>query len=166
MADLELQPRFWVPLGVVGLGLACGLLSWIAAAVVVLFGCFLMLQTALLRLRFEAEALVVTRSGDEIRRFPYSDWMGWRVFWPKHSPAHPVAVGKAANLISAAGDHQRFGFKAQPQQRGLQHQKTAKQHHHCCGNPAQQAASQPQSHNPQGHPEAGLEFQISHRAPG
>ena len=82
MADLELQPRFWVPLGVVGLGLACGLLNWIAAAVVVLFGCFLMLQTALLRLRFEAEALVVTRSGDEIRRFPYSDWMGWRVFWP------------------------------------------------------------------------------------
>ena len=82
MADLELQPRFWVPLGVVGLGLACGLLSWIAAAVVVLFGCFLMLQTALLRLRFEAEALVVTRSGDVIRRFPYSDWMGWRVFWP------------------------------------------------------------------------------------
>ncbi|HCV57560.1 MAG TPA: DUF3119 domain-containing protein, partial [Synechococcales bacterium UBA12195] len=51
-----------MPLGVVGLGLACGLLSWIAAAVVVLFGCFLMLQTALLRLRFEAEALVVTRS--------------------------------------------------------------------------------------------------------
>ena len=82
MADLELQPRFWVPLGVMGLGLACGLLNWIAAAVVVLFGCFLMLQTALLRLRFEAEALVVTRSGDEIRRFPYSDWMGWRVFWP------------------------------------------------------------------------------------
>ena len=82
MADLELQPRFWVPLGVVGLGLACGLLNWIAAAVVVLFGCFLMLQTALLRLRFEAEALVVTRSGNEIRRFPYSDWMNWRVFWP------------------------------------------------------------------------------------
>ena len=82
MADTELQPRFWVPLGVVGLGLACGLLSWIAAAVVVLFGRFLMLQTALLRLRFEAEALVVTRSGTEIRRFPYSDWMGWQVFWP------------------------------------------------------------------------------------
>ena len=82
MADTELQPRFWVPLGVVGLGLACGLLSWIAAAVVVLFGLFLMLQTALLRLRFEAEALVVTRSGDEIRRFPYSDWMSWQVFWP------------------------------------------------------------------------------------
>ena len=82
MADTELQPRFWVPLGVVGLGLACGLLSWITAAVVVLFGLFLMLQTALLRLRFEAEALVVTRSGTEIRRFPYSDWMGWRVFWP------------------------------------------------------------------------------------
>ena len=49
---------------------------------VVLFGLFLMLQTALLRLRFESEALVVTRSGDEIRRFPYSDWMSWRVFWP------------------------------------------------------------------------------------
>ena len=34
MADLELQPCFWVPGG--GLGPACGLLSWIAAAVVVL----------------------------------------------------------------------------------------------------------------------------------
>lgn len=82
MADVELQPRFWVPLGVVGLGLACGLLSWIAAAVIVLFGLFLALQSALLRLRFEAEALVVTRIGQEIRRFPYSDWMGWRLFWP------------------------------------------------------------------------------------
>ena len=40
MADVELQPRFWVPLGVVGLGLACVLLSWFAAAVVVLFGLF------------------------------------------------------------------------------------------------------------------------------
>ena len=82
MADTELQPRFWVPLGVVLLGLAFGWLSWIAAGVIGLFGLFLLLQSALLRLRFEAEALVITRSGTEIRRFPYSDWMNWQVFWP------------------------------------------------------------------------------------
>ena len=43
---------------------------------------FLLLQSALLRLRFEAEALVVTRSNQEIRRFPYSEWMSWQLFWP------------------------------------------------------------------------------------
>ena len=35
-----------------------------------------------MRLRFEAEALVVTRSNQEIRRFPYSEWMSWQLFWP------------------------------------------------------------------------------------
>ena len=82
MADTELQPRFWVPLGVVLLGLAFGWLSWIAAGVIGLFGLFLLLQSALLRLRFEAKALVVTRSNQEIRRFPYSEWMSWQLFWP------------------------------------------------------------------------------------
>jgi hypothetical protein len=87
LADVTLAPRFWVPLGVVGLGLASlallplwGGSRWLAL-VLVLFGLLLALQASQLRLRFEAEALVVLRLEQEIRRFPYVAWLGWRLFW-------------------------------------------------------------------------------------
>jgi hypothetical protein len=86
--DITLEPRPWVALGVIALGATCLLLrplwggaAWLALAVAVL-GLFLLLQTALLRLRFSADALVVLRQESEIRRFPYAAWIGWRVFWP------------------------------------------------------------------------------------
>lgn len=88
LEDVTLAPRFWVPLGVVGLGLASlallplwGGSRWLAL-VLVLFGLLLALQASQLRLRFEAEALVVLRLEQEIRRFPYVAWLGWRLFWP------------------------------------------------------------------------------------
>ena len=79
---VQLAPRPWVGLGVTLLGAPLLLVAWPAALVVSLFGLFLLLQTALLRLRFEAEALVVLRGSTEIRRFPYSEWISWRLFWP------------------------------------------------------------------------------------
>ena len=79
---VQLAPRPWVGLGVTVLGAPLLLLAWPAALVVSLFGLFLLIQTALLRLRFEAEALVVLRGSTEIRRFPYSEWISWRLFWP------------------------------------------------------------------------------------
>jgi hypothetical protein len=54
---------------------------WVAAAVGI-FGLFLLVQTALIRLRFTSTALEVYRSGKEIRRFPYSEWEEWEIFWP------------------------------------------------------------------------------------
>jgi len=87
-AVVTLEPRYGVPLGVTLLGPlfiplqgVWGGSRWLILALV-LFGGFLLLQTALLRLRFEADALVVLRSEQEIRRFPYADWIGWRLFWP------------------------------------------------------------------------------------
>lgn len=83
-----LSPHYGVAVGVTGLGLACLALLpwwpgalWLALAVSVL-GLFLGLQTALLRLEFNGEALVVRRGGQELRRFPYGAWLGWRLFWP------------------------------------------------------------------------------------
>ncbi|MFN9871139.1 MAG: DUF3119 family protein [Cyanobacteriota bacterium] len=88
LAVVTLEPRYGVPLGVTLLGPLLiplqgvwGGSRWLILALV-LFGGFLLLQTALLRLRFEADALVVLRSDQEIRRFPYADWIGWRLFWP------------------------------------------------------------------------------------
>jgi hypothetical protein len=85
---VTLEPRYWVPLGVSLLGpLLLPLLPvwsparWLALLLVA-FGGFLLLQSAWLRLVFEPEALVVRRQNQEIRRFPYSDWRAWRLFWP------------------------------------------------------------------------------------
>ena len=83
-----LSPHYGVALGVVALGLACLALSpvliWapLLALVVSLFGLFLVLQTALLRLEFGDEALQVWRQQTLLRRFPYSSWLSWRLFWP------------------------------------------------------------------------------------
>ena len=76
-----LAPRPWVPLGVVVLGLACLALNPWAALVVSLFGLFLLLQSQLLRLQFSGDALLVWRGSSLLRRFPYSEWLGWRLFW-------------------------------------------------------------------------------------
>jgi hypothetical protein len=85
---VTLAPRPWVPLGVVAIAAALAAsrpfgaaAGWLALATA-LFGAFLLLQTALLRLRFEADALQVLRLGQEIRRFPYAEWLGWKLLVP------------------------------------------------------------------------------------
>ena len=86
-AGVILAPRAWVPLGVIALGLALLPLqrawSWtpIAAGVVGLLGLFLLVQTLLLRLQFSGDALLVWSRSSLLRRFPYSEWIGWTVFW-------------------------------------------------------------------------------------
>ena len=83
-----LEASFGVPIGVVVLGLASlGLSPWAAwapwlAGILVVFGLFLALQTALLRLEFAPDALLVWRQTSLLRRFPYDQWIGWKLFWP------------------------------------------------------------------------------------
>lgn len=86
--DTVLAPRPWVPLGV--LLLAAGSLAlrpvwggvlWLAA-LLGLFSLFLFVQTALLRLEFSSDALLIRFNGSVIRRFPYAEWLAWRLFWP------------------------------------------------------------------------------------
>ena len=83
-----LSPHYGVALAVVILGVGCLALQplWSGAPLLALavsaFGLFLLLQTAVLRLEFGADALLVRRQDQLLRRFPYSDWMGWRLFWP------------------------------------------------------------------------------------
>ena len=76
-----LAPRPWLPLAVVGLGIACLLLNLWAALVVSLLGLFLLLQSQLLRLQFSDEALLVWSGNTVLRRFPYSEWLAWKLFW-------------------------------------------------------------------------------------
>jgi hypothetical protein len=76
-----LAPRAWLPLAVVVLGAGCLLLSVWLALVVSLFGLFLLLQSQILRLQFSNEALLVWRGDTVLRRFPYSEWITWTLFW-------------------------------------------------------------------------------------
>ena len=85
---VTLAPRYGVPLGVLALGLAALPLQllWAPALwlslIVSVFGLFLLLQSVLLRLTFTADALLVLRQETLLRRFPYSEWLGWKLFWP------------------------------------------------------------------------------------
>ena len=83
-ANTTLKPDVRLPLLVVSLGfplLALPLHPW-PTLVVVLFGLFLLIQSASLRLEFEERALIVWQNGRELRRFPYDQWLTWRLFAP------------------------------------------------------------------------------------
>jgi hypothetical protein len=84
----QLAPWVGVPLAVIAIGMAClGLLplwsgaTWLTAGVVA-FGLFLLVQTALLKLEFNEDSLLVWRGQSLLRRFPYGEWLSWRLFWP------------------------------------------------------------------------------------
>ena len=47
---------------------------------VALFGLFLLIQSVSLKLEFAEAALVVWQNGRELRRFPYDQWLAWRLF--------------------------------------------------------------------------------------
>ncbi|MGE4581335.1 MAG: DUF3119 family protein [Synechococcus sp.] len=83
-ASVTLSADARLPLLVVAIGVALlplPLSPW-PTVVVVLFGVFLLIQTASLKLEFEERALIVWQNGRELRRFPYDQWLTWRLFAP------------------------------------------------------------------------------------
>jgi hypothetical protein len=79
---IELRPDYKIALAIIAATIPLVWLQVWVALVVGLFGLFLLVQTALIRLRFTATALEVYRSGREIRKFPYTEWEEWQIFWP------------------------------------------------------------------------------------
>lgn len=78
---VELTPSYAIPVALVGLALPIFfVLPWVSGGVA-LFGLFLLIQAATLRLRFTTLALDIYRGDQQIRHFPYQDWQNWRVFW-------------------------------------------------------------------------------------
>ena len=47
------------------------------------FGFFLLLQSFTLKLKFTKDDLIVTQLGNELRRFPFKNWIAWRIILPK-----------------------------------------------------------------------------------
>jgi len=63
------------------LGIALGFWNIWVGGVIALFGVFLLIQAATLRLRFTATDLDIYRGDKQIRQFPYRDWLNWEIFW-------------------------------------------------------------------------------------
>lgn len=78
---VELAPSYTLAIAVVLIGAAIVPLQIWVGGIVALFGGFLLLQSALLRLQFTDTKLDVYRNGKVIRSFPYSEWSHWEVFW-------------------------------------------------------------------------------------
>ncbi len=47
------------------------------------FGCFLLIQSFTLKLKLTSDALIVMQLGKELRRFPFENWIAWRIFFPQ-----------------------------------------------------------------------------------
>ena len=78
---VELSPSYAIPLVLILLGFPISLLKIWAGFPIALFGLFLMFQAVTLRLQFTDTALDIYRSDTLIRRFPFQDWINWRIFW-------------------------------------------------------------------------------------
>ncbi|MBE9124698.1 MULTISPECIES: DUF3119 family protein [unclassified Coleofasciculus] len=78
---VELSPSYTLPLALLLIALPILLIQiWVSLAIA-LFGLFLMVQAATIRLKFTETALDVYRSQSLIRRFPYQDWQNWHIYW-------------------------------------------------------------------------------------
>jgi len=78
---VELSPSYTIPVVLVVAALPLLFVQiWVSLAID-LFGMFLLVQAVTLRLRFTQTDLDIYRGETLIRRFPYSDWQNWRIFW-------------------------------------------------------------------------------------
>lgn len=78
---VELAPSYAIPIALILAAVPLLLLQPWLSLPIALFGLFLMVQAAAIRLQFTASALDIYRSQKLIRRFPYAEWQNWRIFW-------------------------------------------------------------------------------------
>jgi Protein of unknown function (DUF3119) len=95
-STVELAPSYSLPIALVLVAIPLFFVQvWLSLAIVV-FGLFLLVQTVMLRLTFTPTDLDIYRGTTLIRRFPYSEWQNWRIFW---SPVPTLFYFKEVNSI-------------------------------------------------------------------
>ncbi len=78
---VELQPSYNIPIALIAIAIPTALIQpWVGLGVGI-FGLFLTIQAALIKLIFTPTALEVARGSKLIRTFPYSEWENWQIFW-------------------------------------------------------------------------------------
>ena len=82
-STVELNPSYTIPLVLVLLGILLLIVQPLLGGIISIFGLFLMFQAVTVRLQFSATDLDIYRGEKLIRRFPYSEWQNWRIFWQR-----------------------------------------------------------------------------------
>ena len=80
-----LSPSFRLPLFIIIIGLLFLLTPihpW-PTIIICSFGFFLLLQSFTLKLKFTKEDLIVMQLGKELRRFPFKNWIAWKIILPQ-----------------------------------------------------------------------------------
>ncbi len=81
-STVELKPSYNIPVVLIVGSIILLLIGQpVAGGVIGLLGLFLMYQAVTLRLQFTATDLDLVKGDRLLRRFPYSEWQNWRIFW-------------------------------------------------------------------------------------
>ena len=80
-----LSPSFRLPIFIILIGLSFLTIPFHPWPTIVIssFGFFLLLQSFTLKLKFTNDDLIVMQLGNELRRFPFKNWIAWRIILPK-----------------------------------------------------------------------------------
>lgn len=82
-SSTDLAPSYRIPLVLMGFAIPLIFVRLWLAAIVGLFGVFLLVQALTLTLRFTESALDIYRGEKLIRHFPYGEWEYWEIFWSR-----------------------------------------------------------------------------------
>ena len=83
--SLILSPSYRLPIFIILSGLLfliTPLQPW-PTIIISSFGLFLLLQSFTLKLKFTKDDLIVMQLGNELRRFPFKNWIAWRIILPQ-----------------------------------------------------------------------------------
>ena len=80
-----LSPSYRLPIFIIIVGLLVYITPFHPWPTIVIssFGFFLLLQSFTLKLKFTKEDLIVMQLGNELRRFPFKNWIAWKLILPK-----------------------------------------------------------------------------------
>jgi hypothetical protein len=81
LQNTELKSSFNIPIALTMIAIAVSFLQvWVGVAIAI-FGLFLTIQAATLKLIFTETDLDIYRGEKLLRRFPYKEWLNWRIFF-------------------------------------------------------------------------------------
>lgn len=83
LSTVELKPSYNIPLVLVIAAVPLLFVQPIIGGICAILGLFLMVQAVTIRLQFTATDLDVYRGEKLLRRFPYLEWLNWRIFWSR-----------------------------------------------------------------------------------
>jgi len=80
-----LSPSYRLPLFIIFIGLVFLITPFQPWPTITIssFGFFLLLQSFTLKLKFTKDDLIVMQLGNELRRFPFKNWIAWRIILPQ-----------------------------------------------------------------------------------